>query len=482
MKRKFLIYLFLTVTVSLSSCRKYLAELDVDPYQPQTALPGKYLPQILYAMMEGETFDQRFVGQYCQHWASTATNNNYDRHGSRVTAGSTTAVAQRWRNHYWTIGSNTNQMIIQADRNKLNGYQGIGDAIHAWSWEVATDAFGEMGYTTAWDNTLTKYPYDHQRVIYQSIQNLADQAITNLDKKIGADDPDIATADRMYGGDVSKWKKFVYAIKARLEIHKSNKASFNADKVIEYVDKSFSSNADIPFVTFNATDGNTDAFWGPTRANLGSLRPTKFTMSLLNGTVFNGVTDPRLNAMFNSNKGITPTLGNVEGAPTLYGKYFFKDNAAYPLMSYAEMQFIKAEAAFMKGDKNLAFSAFQKGIQAHMEYAGVAAGDITTYMTSAALPQSGAVLELKHIMLQKYIALYAVPEAWSDLRRFNYSNTIYTGFTLPSLLTQNAGKPVQRCAATQFSEYDWNLETVIANGGTAADYHTKPIWVFTNEE
>jgi Starch-binding associating with outer membrane len=463
MKKKIVLYTLLVMVSGFSSCRKYLSELDVHPYRLQTAPPAQYMPQIFYSMMEGETFDQRFIGNYVQHWASTATNNNYDRHGNRVTAGAGGLTqAQRWRNHYFAIGSNVNQMIIQADRNKLNSYKGIGHAIHAWSWEVSTDAFGEMGFTTAWDNTLTKYPYDHQRVIYAGIHNLADAALGELDVKNGSDDPLISTADLMYQGDIGKWRKFIYAVKARLEIHKSNKSSFNADKVIEYVDKSFSSNADNAYVP---------------------SRPTKFVMSLLNGTVFNGITDPRIGTMFNAPLGVTPTKGNDAAAPTLYGKYFFKDNAAYPLMSYAEMQFIKAEAAFKKNDKSLAFSSFQKGIRAHMEYAGVTTVDIDTYLTSAALPQSEANLELKHILMQKYIALYAIPEAWSDLRRYNYSANIFTGFALPTnLLTQNNGNPAHRCLAVSFSEYDWNLETVIANGGTAPDYHTKPIWAFTNEE
>jgi len=53
-----------------------------------------------------------------------------------------------------------------------------------------------------------------------------------------------------------------------------------------------------------------------------------------------------------------PTLWNtVPGVTALTGKYMFQDKFDFPLMTYSELKFIKAEALFKKGDKAKALEA-----------------------------------------------------------------------------------------------------------------------------
>lgn len=472
-----------------SSCKKYL-DINQDPYLPQTAPPGSYLPQIFYSMAEGEMFDSRYIGQYTQNWNWVAANNNYDKHGSRVTGGSPNALTQTYRNHYWAIGSNVNQMIEQAKKNGFSGYEGIGNAIKVWSWQILTDAYGELPFSQAWDNTRTKFDYNTQKDIYAGIKTLAEQALTQLDATTGKVDPKLAQWDLMYKGDLSKWKKFVYAVLARLELHRSNKPSFNADKVIEYVNKSFTGTADNAAIPFLGTSSATASFMGITRANFASYRPGFMIINLLNGNTFNGVTDPRLPLMFNTSadgsyRGIAPVTGDTATvkAVRMYGKYIFKDNAAYPLITYAELQFIKAEAAFKKNDKPTAFTAFKEGIKQHMLFTGVSATAADAYIASAAVPQLATNLTLKDILLQKYIALFTNNETWVDLRRYKYDKNIYSPYLTPSvLMLENGGNLVQRLVYIQFSEFDWNIEAIIKQGADKPDYHTRILWIFTDQD
>ncbi|HEU4608596.1 MAG TPA: SusD/RagB family nutrient-binding outer membrane lipoprotein, partial [Chitinophagaceae bacterium] len=161
----------------------------------------------------------------------------------------------------------------------------------------------------------------------------------------------------------------------------------------------------------------------------------------------------------------------------------FKDDAAFPLISYAELQFIKAEAAFIKGDKETAYNAFKLGIKAHMDFTGVASADQDTYMSSAAVPQTKEALTLKDILDQKYIALFMNNETWSDLRRHDYDTNLYPGYKIPEvLMPENNNSPVERLVYIQFSEFDWNIETVKKQGADQPDYHTRKLWVFTNRE
>lgn len=488
---KKLLYLSLIFTATLSmSCKKYL-DINQDPFLPQTAPPNTYLPQIFYSMAEGIMFDSRYVGPYVQNWNLSSANYNWDMHGSRITAGSPNQATQAFRNHYWAIGSNVNQMISQANASGFSGYEGIGNVIKAWSWQIVTDQYGELPFSQAWDNTRTKFDYDTQKEIYAGIDALADLAISQLDQTGGKVDPKLASWDLMYQGDLAKWKKFAYAIKARLELHKSNKASFDPDKVIDYVNNSFTSNAENASIVFAGTNATTANFFGPSRGNYNSMRPGFAIINLLNGTVFNGVTDPRLPLMFNTStdgsyRGIAPAVGDTAAvkAVQMYGKYLFKDNASFPLISYFELQFIKSEAAFIKGDKPLAYSSFLEGIRAHMSFAGVSTANINTYLASAAVPQTANDLTLKDILNQKYIALFMnTDETWSDLRRNNYDLTLYPAYIFPSRLrVENEGKLVERLVYIQFSEFDWNFQEVVEQGANQPNYHTRKLWVFTDQE
>ena len=475
MKTRYTIYL-LIIALCLASCEEYL-DINDDPYLPQTASPDLYLPQIIYSMAEGEMFDSRYVGAYTQNWVSRDVDYYYDRHGSSTISGT-----QKFRNHYWATGSNLNEMVEQAQEEKRGGYQGIANAIRAWSWQVVTDHHGELPYQQAWDNTRTKFDYDSQEFIYAEIQKLADEAIALLDDPAFPVDSRLADNDYMYEGDLAKWKKFAYAIKARNANHLSNKASYNPDEVISFVDQSFESNADNASVIF-AGDGSANSnFMGPTRANFEESLPSELIISYLDGTYTEGVEDPRLPLMFNANAdslyvGIKPTAGDTAGvAPLLYDKYIFKDDVPYPLMTYAEMQFIKAEAAFIKGDKPTAYDAFLTAVRAHMEFTGVDAGEAGAYVANA-LPASADALALSDIMWQKYIALYTNNETWSDLRRYDWSRDVFPGFTLPdNLVPDNNGLPSERWLPRQYSEYDWNQEALEKVGGFANDYQTKPMW------
>jgi hypothetical protein len=148
-------------------------------------------------------------------------------------------------------------------------------------------------------------------------------------------------------------------------------------------------------------------------------------------------------------------------------------------MTYSELQFVKAEAAFIKGDKTMALDAYRKGIIAHMDFAGVAAAARDAYMASAAVKKTGADLLLSDIMLQKYISLavHGSLETWVDMRRYQYSETVYPGFKLPAILSvDNNGKPVARVRPRFNSEYVWNRASLDKIGANSSNYHTVEPW------
>lgn len=501
MKNKIIIaFIGLLGLFVFNGCEDYL-DINFDPSNPQVAEGFAILPPMLSQMVRGETFDARFAGQYIQNWSNVATNNVWDLHG--YVPGSD-AGGEKWRSHYWSIGKNVDVIIEQAGIKEQWDYIGVAKAIRAWSWYTTTDVNGEIILKQAWEPNRYTFSFDPQQEVYAEAERLALEAITDLSRTDGGvSATNLARGDLVYKGDRSKWIKFTYSILAHIAHRLTNKSNYDPNKVIEYCDKSLASNADnfnVPHAGTNSLDGN---FFGPTRNNLGVYRPTVFFLNLLNGTVFNGVVDPRMPLMITASadgvfRGVVPTKGDPTTSntdpkriPNMWGvnpstaltattgKYFFTDKADHPILTYSEIQFIKAEAAFIKGDKAMAYDAFKKGIIAHMDLSKVTTVNRDAYMASAAVPQTADALKLSDIMLQKYIACWVISalETWADMRRYNYSADVYTGFTPPTTLyIDNSGKLAQRFRPRFNSEYVWNRESLNAIGGNDANYHTKPIW------
>jgi hypothetical protein len=493
--KKIVIALFIINGLIFSSCEDWL-DINRDPSFPQEAPAEVILPVMFAEMARGEFFDSRFFGSYVQNWAHTTAGRAEDVHG--YFAGSDN-IGEKWREHYWGIGLNIDLMVADAEANSKWWYAGVAYAIRAWSWQTSTDVYGEMILKQAFEPNRYTFDYDAQEEIYAEVVRLCNLSLTYLEMEDATNS--LVKGDLVYAGDRDKWKKFVYAILARNAHHLSNKASYDADAVIGFVDKSLSSNADnfsIPFLgTTSAPDGGNSNFFGPLRANLGVYRQTTFAISLMNGTVLGGGVDPRMANMFQPStdgvyRGLTNGAGNTfagaQAIPGLYGKYLYRDNAPLPIFTYAEMQFIKAEAAFKKADLATALSAYQAGIQAHLDYVGsfLTGAALTNfnaakapYMASAAVAQNTGELTLSDIMLQKYIAMYGhgILETWVDMRRHKYDAAVYTGFTLPNpLASTNNGKPAYRARPRYNSEYVWNIKALEQIGGTNLDYHTYEPW------
>lgn len=485
--RNIKVSLLLMAILSFTSCEEWL-DVNSDPSFPQEASAEVILPPLFQDMLRGEAFDSRYFGSYVQNWARTVANVTEDLHG--YYAGSD-AIGEKWRQHYWAIGKNIDLIIADAEANNKNWYIGVAYAIRAWSWQTSTDVYGEMILSQAWEPNRYVFDYDTQDKIYAEVVRLCNLALDYLNMDDASNT--LVKGDLVYAGNRDKWKKFVYAILARNAHHLSNKSSYDPDEVIGFVDLAMADNSDNFNVPHLGTSADNANFYGPLRANLANYRQSLFSINLLNGVVFTGVTDPRLALMFQpSTDGVYRGAVNGAGATTsgptgivpLYGKYIYRDNVSVPIFTYAEMQFIKAEAAFIKNDLTTALAAYQNGIRAHMDYVTVSAANRDAYLASTAVAQNTGELTLSHIMLQKYIAMYGhgILETWVDMRRYHYDAAIYTGFVLPNpLFSFNNGNPAYRARPRYNSEYVWNIKALEAIGATATDYHTKEQWFSTPE-
>jgi hypothetical protein len=508
---------FLTLA---SGCGEFL-DVNENPNAPQTVTANLYLPPLLHWMVTGPASDGRFIGRYAQEWYLPGTSiTTWDRMG--YDPGSDNG-SQQFRDVYWSFGQNLVDMMNKAEAEQRWDLLGVGQILKAWGWQALTDIHGEIIVREAIDPSKFFFNYDPQEVAYQEVQRLLTLAIANLSRTDGAvDQAYLARGDRIYNGDRNRWRRFAWGLLAINYSHYTNKSSYLPDSVIAFVDRALQSNADDALLTYPNTQNDDINFYGRTRNNLTLYRPTQFAVSLLNGQVFSGVVDPRLSRMMApAPDGVFRGLDiNVVGTGALTtaqqpnnffgfpgagglgtpGRFLFDDKARMPAMTYAQLQFIKAEAAFRRGDRATARTAYLAGINAHFDFVNarnldnnqqpsqITAAERAAYLASpAVVPANPNDLTLWRIMTQKYIAQWGWGhnEMWMDLRRFNYTGLdpsgttqVFPGFTPPtSLFADNGNKVVQRIRMRFNSEYVWNRPALEAIGGLAVDFHTKPLWI-----
>ncbi len=517
------------VMATMGSCKKYL-DINTNPVNPQVPKAEYLLAPIIFQMANGTSQDYCQIFKVVQYWGATSTDDNiWERHGY-VAASDAAGVI--WRMTYINLGLNLEDMIKDGIDNQKYEYVGIGYAIKAWAYQMTTDMHGPIILDRAFDPGLLAFPYQDQPDVYARVREWSKLSLQYLDKKSPADYSAklrSTSGDNIYSGDMTKWKKFVYGLLALQYSHLVNKPEFNtsyADSVIKYTDLSFANTTEDPTIFFtasNASDGNPFGPSGGLVTATNNGRVLQPIVSLLTGGVrgtasidTTASTDPRLTRMLSTisatstvyrgnipSKGATGTLapnvlGLITTGTTYTGKYIFADKARYPLMSYAQLQFAKSEALFLKGDKPAAYTAYIGAIRAHMSFVNtygrngvtgisntpdpaITDAEISTYLASKEVAQTPADLTIADIMQQKYIAQWgwAGLEQWCDLRKYHYRADVFrTYYQLSSteLYANNNGKFAYRFRPRYNSEYAWNATELAKWGALNSDYMTKETW------
>ena len=544
MKKYILSFTLLTSLLSFTGCKKFL-DVNSDPDTPQNPDASSVFPAMLAAIPRGTQFDGRFIGKYIQNFgvsASTRAEAIWDNHGFQGFPTATDVGGDIWRQAYYGLGSNLDYIINEGKVKGQWDYVGAGYALKALMFQMTTDVYGEIIFAEAFKENTSVFKYDDQETVYKGVDSLCRLAVENLSRTdLKTSNSQLSKGDYVYNGSRTLWTKLVYGIMAKNFHRYTNKTTvYNtrlADSVIKYVDLSFANTNEDFVIPFDATKNDDTNFFGPYRDNLTFFRQTNFIVKLLDGTTLANTTsfanrDPRIRHMLSASNDTTNGNGGYRGVdagagdagtgnarvavpwgdstyanpsatrfdPTR-GKYLFRDKAVSPVMTYSELQFTKAEAAYRKANSTTAYTAYINGIKGHFDFinravfprsntpiyntAPIPTAEINRYLVSSNVKQAAADLTLTDIMLQKYIALWGwgFVETWVDIRRFHYtdidaatSQPVYKNFFTPAFPATNNGNFAYRIRPRYNSEYVWNRDELDRIGALAQDYHTRRVW------
>ena len=290
-------------------------------------------------------------------------------------------------------------------------------------YQTLVDLFGDVAYSQALD--IVKYPtpkYDDAKTIYLDLASRLDSAIANLDSSQGS----FGSADIIYNGDVSNWKKLANSVKLKMGLHLVDVDPAKAKSMIE---SAFTSGV----ITANSENALFEYFNVPTSqnplydslVNEQQIVPTKLIVNELNTK-----SDPRRDVYFNP----ASKIGGVYvGAPyAQQAKYSDFSNMGERIKSKTNpgVLFDNAETNFLLADAaNRGFSVggtaaeyYEKGIRSSMLYWGVSSADTNTYLMRADVAFATASGTAKEkIADQLWIAYFNRGfEAWTEYRRLDF--------------------------------------------------------------
>jgi hypothetical protein len=527
------LYILSTLAVLLltAGCKKYL-DINTNPAVPQVAKAEVLLAPIIFQMTNGTAQDYRVVWKITQNMAGTSTDNGslvYEKHGYAALSDVGGVI---WRMTYADLGLNLETMINDGLENKKYEYVAIGYAIKAWAYQMCTDMYGPIILDDAFKPNLMSFTYQDQPDVYAKVREWGQLSLKYLNMESPVSYAAVlasVSGDGIYRGDKAKWRKFIYGLYALQYSHLRNKAQFRtayADSVVKYTDLSFSSEAESATVNFTGTSVDDSNPLGPLQGLLSASttyygRPTTTILGYLTGGVrgtpvpdSKTSADPRLSRMLPSSivpatlgvyQGVQPTQGSTTptvpivygalpaGTTAYTGKYIFSDAARYPIMTYSQLQFTKAEAQLVKGNTADAYTSYIKGIRGHMDFynqygrasktpdPAISEADITAYLASSEVARNAAALNIADIMGQKYIAQWgwAGLETWCDLRKYHYDPLVFRTFYQFSggdYFESNNGRYAYRFRPRYNSEYAWNAKELAKWGGLKNDYMTQETW------
>ena len=418
---KKIVPLVILFTAISFSCTDNFEEINTDPNRIDRISPGTLLNPILYEVTtfntdraDAFTFD---IMQVTVPFPSAS--GGVHRYDISESAGNST-----WNTYYRWL-NNVKEMRLAAIEAGAVNYEAIALTLNAWLYSLLTDAFGDVPMEEAvrGDEGILYPAFDTQQEIYTAI--LADLETANT-----LFDPEqemIYGTEILYNNDVEKWRRFCNSLHLRLLLRVSKREEMNAHtKLVEMINNPdlypvFTSNDQAAILEITGVEPNLSP-WG---------RAIDFTLFRAAGAFFidnlNNFNDPRLPLFHTEARAMDgTTIIGYKGIPS-----GFANDAAFDyipsnvnielvqapmisvIMSYAEVEFIKAELA----QKNIlpadAETHYKNGVIAAIEQWG---GEVPAdYFDDPDAAYDGT---LERIMLQKYYALYFNDyQMWFEYRR-----------------------------------------------------------------
>ena len=370
MKRILLIVL---ITSSLFACTKNFEETNSNPNNPTKVEPDFLLTTSVFETMNlfGGDMNRVLFFNYTHHFSGF--QGEFQRYTYSLSGNNT-----YWRNTFIDALQPVKQIEIAYQEDPAYNNRVI--IARIWQDYIYSNAVAIWGGIPMHNalNGEPSVPYDKEEDIYYFLLDDLKELANSIDL---SGDKYTADADKIYGGDLLKWKKFANTLRLRLAMRISNDApNGNPAKAMEVVQEIYADQQN----TITTQSETAAANWGLTSDTWNPLydravynyTANKATIPVVNESlVYHTVpyNDPRITVygkpaaqgpqvgnyfgqnisyggggQFASGQQVNPHTGLKQEDYSQIGDRFTSPDAEYIFLSLAEANFLKAEAA-LKG-------------------------------------------------------------------------------------------------------------------------------------
>jgi starch-binding outer membrane protein, SusD/RagB family len=388
----------LLAVLVLASCSDWLtgSKLTDNPNSPTVAGPNQLLVGVETGLTIVETGDlARLLSMWTQQMAGVARQAQ----SLGVYSYDEDAFSPDWTQIYTggglvDIRSIDSQSVAVGD----SVFAGVGLVLEALDVGTTADIWGDIPYSEAVSNVTTP-KLDPQLTVYATIQAKLDTAIRFLQCDVTVVTTCVGPASDLWlGNDPALWTEAAHTLKARYYMHVAEVDPSAYALAFAQTDSGISS-PDNDVRSFQSSNPNESNLWWQFMIvqRAGDIAAGAFLVDLLQST-----NDPRLSQYFAQN-----TTGQFIGAPPGGGNADFSTisdtrlDPAFrqPILTFAENQLIRAEAALHEGNTGAAVAAYN------------------AERTSQGVPTKSSVT-LTDVITEKYIALFQNGiEVWNDYKR-----------------------------------------------------------------
>jgi len=438
--RQHYIYISLFFLIFGNSCTKDFEFINSNPNEPDNIDPRLQLSFVLNRA-SSESFDQgRGNLIYCSLW-SQQLSGPWDP--DRYNTTNEDWLSAWWNSSYLRVGKDIADLIDTAEEN--SNVQSMARIFKVYFFQKLTDMHGDIPYSEANQGALFAFPkFDKQEDIYNAFIDELTEAINNLD----ATNDDVGSADLLFGGDVEKWKKFGNSLLLRIAMRISNVSPDQAMQIGQQaIDNGvMTSNEDIAYVSYSGSniDGKNANGIGEFFQDAGITGHLfRYSDEFVNFIINND--DPREDNLMETYRndgsidnsvGSGNHLGRPNGIPTGNDDFVFAQprrdvmvtyDAPAIYLSYAEVEFLRAEAILLGWTNGDAKVAYENGIRAACQHLSlypnaepIDEDDIEDYIEENEI-EFDAGRAIEQINTQKWIALiFDGFEAYANYRRSGY--------------------------------------------------------------
>ncbi|WP_421949570.1 SusD/RagB family nutrient-binding outer membrane lipoprotein [Phaeodactylibacter xiamenensis] len=416
------------------SCEQF-DEFNENPNEPTTVSPDVLMASAIRNSVNTTTEESFLLGNNIAQLSAKTLRNEVDAYNWN-------AFPTVWEGLYGSLTDvyAVEEIAIESENAHL---EGAAIVLRSWIFSVLTNAYGDVPYFEAISGLQDNFTpvYDPQPEIYADLLSELERASNLLSSSNGGS----IAGDLIFNGDASKWQKFANTLRLQLLMLASNQLDNAAADFAAIVDGGniMESNDD------NATLTYLNAF--PNQFPLIPLKTGDFDAVAISSTLVAHLTDyddPRLFRYARPDNDMYTTEGAFNGADngnntddcsktgSRLGAAYYVDGSQTTasqlgidlakgiMMTYAEVEFLLAEAVakgWISGDVE---SHYRNGIAASMEYHQVDLSSTQWSSFEDFYDNSGVAYEkVTDIWEQKWVALFFHGlQPYFELRRWYHES------------------------------------------------------------